>query len=557
MRKIPLLLICICAFNFLRAQVKIGAPGDPDLNAVLELTGPKGLLLPRVSLAGTTDPSPLSAHTAGMVVYNTSTAGDIKPGYYYNDGVKWLRITNAGETWSLNGNSGTNPASDFIGTSDSMDFKIRTANLDRIRIAGAGWIEIGASSLPNRVQLKIGGTITGDSSAAIGLDPTINATADNQTLYSFRNNPRFGTSFLPAQVFGSATQFDYNGGAQNSLGANYNLVRTTGANSYPGVVSGVYGVANRSSSGTSDGNYYGGNFRSFFSSGTGAVNEGFGIFSNAAVLGNSTISVNNVGGLNNIISTLNPNAAVGNVFGVKNTISHQTNSTLSAVYGLFNQITAGSGGTVGFAYGNYTRIGTSGTGSSIGSAFGLYINDVDAGSNVTDYRGIYIANFLPGSGARRPFEYANITNGPVIINYDGSVLIGTSSSVANAKLAVYNGHILSGQTSKPFATAGSSIGTGGTVSMSDATDVAGIILIGLGTSNWGSGQIVEVHFVKPYSNPPIVIITPTNSAASSAVVNQRPYVTATNGSFMINFTIPAGIPAAMQFNYYVIETPNN
>jgi hypothetical protein len=556
MRKIPLLLICICVSNILRAQVKIGAPGNPDLNAVLELTGPKGLLLPRVFLAGTTDPSPLSAHTAGMVVYNTATAADIKPGYYYNDGVKWLRISNAWETWSLNGNSGTNSATDFIGTIDSADFKIRTSNLDRIRIAAAGWIEIGASSLPNRVQLKIGGAISGDSSAALGLDPNINATADNQTLYSFRNTPRFGASFLPSQVFGSATEFDYNGRAQNSLVAGYNSVRTTGANSFPGIVSGVFGIVNRASSGTSDGYYYGGNFRSILNN-SGAVNEGFGIFSNAAVIGNSTVSVNNVGGLYNNISTLNPNAALSNVFGVKNTISHLTSSTIPAVYGVYNWITASLGGNLGTVAGNFVHIGTSGPASAISSAYGLYVDDVDAGSHVTDFRGIYIANFLPGTGARRPFEYANITNGPVIINYDGSVLIGTSNSVTNAKLSVHNGHIQTGQTNKPAISASTAIGVGGTVSLNDATDVAGIITITLGSSGWNSGFIAQINFNKTYSNPPIVIITPANLAAALAMVNQRPYVLSSNLFFTINFGAAGTAPTTMLFNYHVIETPDN
>jgi hypothetical protein len=557
MRKISLLLICICAFNFLCAQVKIGAPGDPDLNAVLELTGPKGLLLPRVSLTGTTDPAPLSAHTAGMVVYNTATAGDIKPGYYYNDGVKWLRITNGGETWSLNGNSGTNNATDFIGTIDSVDFKIRTSNLNRIRIAAAGWIEIGTSSLPNRVQLKIGGTISGDSSAALGIDPIINATDDNQTLYSFRNNPHFGTSFLPSQVIGSATEFEYSGAVQGFLTSGLNSVRTTGTNSYPGVVSAVFGMATRSSSGTNDGSYYGGYFRSSSSGGSGTVNESWGVFSNAQVTGSTTSNVYTVGGHNNLVSIFNPNAAVGTVYGLKNVILHSTNSEIFQAYGLYNQITANLGGNTWFAYGNYIRIGTSGASSSIGSAYGLYINDVDAGSHITDYRGIYLPNFVPAAGFRRPFEYAGSgTNSPVIINYDGSVLIGTSNPVANTKLSVYNGHIRSGQNIRPTVVQGSAGGSAQIQLGNNATDVAGLVAITLNAST-AAGQIAVINFNKPYSNPPIVIITPANLEASSAIVNQRPYVVATTSSFSIYFGAPGTVAPPMQFNYYVIEISNN
>ncbi|NDV46739.1 hypothetical protein D0T49_06725 [Paludibacter sp. 221] len=83
------------------AQVTIGADAQPDGNAVLDLrsnyeTGKHGgLLLPRVALTSTTSASPLSAHVAGMTIYNTATRGTdntaVTPGLYYNDGIKWVR----------------------------------------------------------------------------------------------------------------------------------------------------------------------------------------------------------------------------------------------------------------------------------------------------------------------------------------------------------------------------------------------------------------------------------------------------------------------------------
>jgi hypothetical protein len=50
----------------------------------------KGLLLPRVALAGTNSSAPLAAHVAGMIVYNTATVSDVSPGLYYNNGTKWI-----------------------------------------------------------------------------------------------------------------------------------------------------------------------------------------------------------------------------------------------------------------------------------------------------------------------------------------------------------------------------------------------------------------------------------------------------------------------------------
>jgi hypothetical protein len=79
------------------AQVGIGTT-TPNTDAMLDLTSVnKGFLLPRVALTGTTSPSPLSVHVAGMVVYNTATAGSgstaVAPGIYINDGTGWRLFT--------------------------------------------------------------------------------------------------------------------------------------------------------------------------------------------------------------------------------------------------------------------------------------------------------------------------------------------------------------------------------------------------------------------------------------------------------------------------------
>ena len=63
----------------------------PNKDAILELeSNNKGLLFSRVKLKDTKNPSPMFAHTAGMMVYNTETISDVVPGIYYNDGVKWM-----------------------------------------------------------------------------------------------------------------------------------------------------------------------------------------------------------------------------------------------------------------------------------------------------------------------------------------------------------------------------------------------------------------------------------------------------------------------------------
>ncbi|SFN10100.1 hypothetical protein SAMN05421594_1021 [Chryseobacterium oleae] len=108
---IPLLFV---GFIFMKAQVGIGV-ALPNTNARLEVTSTnKGVLLPRLALVSTNSASPLSAHVAGMTVYNTATntsvpANPVYPGEYYNDGTQWLRKSSWNDARMITGGSITDP----------------------------------------------------------------------------------------------------------------------------------------------------------------------------------------------------------------------------------------------------------------------------------------------------------------------------------------------------------------------------------------------------------------------------------------------------------------
>ncbi|EHO15182.1 hypothetical protein HX045_06560 [Myroides odoratimimus] len=86
-----MLAVLFSALSF--AQTKIGTSPDINKDAMLEVeSADKGLLLPRVELTSTTLANPLSAHVAGMTVYNTKAVNDVVVGFYYNDGTKWQQM---------------------------------------------------------------------------------------------------------------------------------------------------------------------------------------------------------------------------------------------------------------------------------------------------------------------------------------------------------------------------------------------------------------------------------------------------------------------------------
>lgn len=76
-------------------------------------------------------PSP-HTHPLSDLTQSGATTGQI-PQW---NGSNWVPVTISTSGWSLTGNSGTTPTTNFIGTIDNQDFVIRTNNFERIRIIG-------------------------------------------------------------------------------------------------------------------------------------------------------------------------------------------------------------------------------------------------------------------------------------------------------------------------------------------------------------------------------------------------------------------------------------
>lgn len=158
------------------AQVGIGTT-TPNASAELDIfSANRGLLLPRVSLSDTTLSTPLAAHVAGMTVYNVAPAvNDVSPGLYYNDGTKWVAVNQAqSDDWTILGNTGTNPTTNFLGTKDNNALAIRTNNTEKVRILTNG--NVGISETNPLQKLHIGGTT---STIRIDAFNSTNSPADN------------------------------------------------------------------------------------------------------------------------------------------------------------------------------------------------------------------------------------------------------------------------------------------------------------------------------------------------------------------------------------------
>lgn len=158
MKQFYLILLSLTITNLVFSQnVGIGT-SVPSSSAKLEISSTNsGLLIPRVSLVAVTNgTTPVSAPAASLMVYNTNAAvtGGSGTGYYYWDGSVWVKLNSGAQAyWSLLGNSGTASGTNFIGTTDAVDFVTRTNNTERMRVTSGGNVGIGVTGPTNKLDI--------------------------------------------------------------------------------------------------------------------------------------------------------------------------------------------------------------------------------------------------------------------------------------------------------------------------------------------------------------------------------------------------------------------
>jgi len=139
-----LLVVELLSAGLQAQSVGIGT-ATPHSSARLHIEdNARGLLIPRVALTGTNDVTTIPNPATSLLVYNPNPAGSgataVTPGFYYWDGSRWVRLLGGGEAWLLTGNAGTNPAVNFLGTTDAQPLVIATTN----------------TTTPQPIQIRVG-----------------------------------------------------------------------------------------------------------------------------------------------------------------------------------------------------------------------------------------------------------------------------------------------------------------------------------------------------------------------------------------------------------------
>ncbi len=125
MKKILLFSFAACLSVACFSQsVGIGTT-TPDASAILDITNTsKGLLIPRMATAAITA---IGSPARGLMVYD-STLNQLMVNMGTAATPNWQTIA-AGSGWSLTGNSGTNPVTNFLGTKDGVPLVFKVNNV--------------------------------------------------------------------------------------------------------------------------------------------------------------------------------------------------------------------------------------------------------------------------------------------------------------------------------------------------------------------------------------------------------------------------------------------
>lgn len=205
-----------------------------DIRGKSDVMDMTGMQAPRITRADLTAKgnSLYGTDQAGTIIYVTDvTAGDalsqrvniLDPGYYFFDGSFWQELTAGG--WKLKGNKGTNPANNFIGTTDmsNLIFKVGNTNAGTLNITNQnttfGFMAMNNATNPN---------VTANSAYGVGaltnlLKGIKNTAVGIGAMYSSVNNVDENTS-----VGSSALSLINNSIQNTALGGNAGLSQISG-----------------------------------------------------------------------------------------------------------------------------------------------------------------------------------------------------------------------------------------------------------------------------------------------------------------------------------------
>ncbi len=124
------------------------------------------------SVSETVPANRIMTHTGVDFNIPTGTGGVMM---MYDGGRQRWRIMEANIGWGLAGNTATNPATDFIGTTDAQPLVVKTNNVEAMRVLSTGSVGIGTTTPDSRLHV-----VNGSAGSVNAFSNTV-ATLENST----------------------------------------------------------------------------------------------------------------------------------------------------------------------------------------------------------------------------------------------------------------------------------------------------------------------------------------------------------------------------------------
>ncbi|MEA9414764.1 hypothetical protein [Flavobacterium sp. PL02] len=201
-RLLPLLFVLGCYSAY--SQVGIGTL-TPSTSSQLEVfASDRGILIPRVTLTSSTDATTIkNGNVESLLVFNTATVSDIKPGYYYWYEGKWNRITisseatgGSGGVVGGNGVPGNRGEAGYPGADVSI-YTDQVSGIVYVQNVDGTWTTLnGKNGLDGKNGLSGGNGVPGAEGTA-GIDGTIQMYIDQSTGIVYVRDPKDVTKWVP------------------------------------------------------------------------------------------------------------------------------------------------------------------------------------------------------------------------------------------------------------------------------------------------------------------------------------------------------------------------
>ncbi|MEQ1733868.1 MAG: phage tail protein [Bacteroidia bacterium] len=195
MKKLTLLICTAYTLNA-TAQSNIGInTASPDASSILDIThNARGLLIPRLQLVASNNPAPIVAPALSLLVFNLLPSGvfpnDVKTGYYYWDGAKWVGIGGAPpattNTLSSSVNTITSTVDGLVATAPAVNTVSNTLTGTNLTttVNGIAGTAINLSTIvpaTTNTMSSTGNTITNTTNGVIATAPAVNTVSNALT----------------------------------------------------------------------------------------------------------------------------------------------------------------------------------------------------------------------------------------------------------------------------------------------------------------------------------------------------------------------------------------